>query len=38
VEVQILDRGVLSHAHGGFATRELAVQWADQQRPVIERA
>lgn len=31
-EAQFFERGELSHSHGLFATRALAVQWAEQER------
>jgi hypothetical protein len=37
-EAQFLGRGVLFSSHGLFVTRALAVQWAEQQRRVWEKA
>jgi len=31
-EVQILERGAMIYARGGFVLRELAVQWAEHER------
>ena len=36
-EAQFLERGELSHSHGGFTTRAAAVQWADEERKAIEK-
>jgi hypothetical protein len=36
-EAQFLERGELIYAHGGFVMRQLAVQWADQERKAIEK-
>ena len=35
-EAQFLERGVLICAHGGFVTRALAVQWAEEERKATE--
>ena len=36
-EVQFLERGELFASRGGFALRELAVQWAEQEGKWIEK-
>jgi hypothetical protein len=36
-ESQFLERGELLYARGGFVLRELAVQWAEEERKAIEK-
>ena len=36
-EAQILERGDLLFSRGGFVTRALAVQWAEQERDAMTR-
>ena len=33
----LVERGELSHSHGGFTTRAAAVQWANEERKAIEK-
>jgi hypothetical protein len=35
-EAQFLERGELLYAHGGFVTRALAVQWAEEERQAFQ--
>jgi hypothetical protein len=35
-EVQLLEHGEISTARGGFGTRALAIQWADEARRILE--
>jgi hypothetical protein len=37
-EAQFLERGELLISHGGFVLRELAVQWAEEERKAMEKA